>query len=353
MVVVIEPDVALGTTINDVDIFEDGQPDSLEILSDAPHLEHPFATYKNFQLVGNGEQTNGYCGVYIGIMGCIDVPSHKVTTLEGVNYAGKIDRRLVHHHCNKPSCPTCYKKGWAVRQAFKIAERLKEASKRFGAIEHLMISLPDSEYGLIECSLKDMRKKVNGLLKRVGVVGGVVILHAFRYNHQDLWYFSPHFHVVGFIKHGYSRCRNCPTKWNCKASCDGADARFWKLYQDTGYKVKVFGKRKSIVGTLYYQLNHASILLDVERFHVYTYFGVVSYHKLKVDVKEHKRVCRICGKELVWLKYHGDKAIISDVGSPFYEGMSFEDFEEGGIPVYDEAPKRRSVSYDNHVEDYF
>lgn len=336
----IEPEVGLSTTINDVDIFEDGQPDSLEILSDAPHLEHPFATYKNFQLVGNGSQTNQFCGAYIGIMGCIDVNSHKVRTLEGVNYSGKIDRRLVHHYCNKPSCCVCYKKGWAVRRAFAIASRLKEASKRHGAIEHLMISLPKKDYGLILCSLKDMRKKVNKLLKRVGVIGGVIILHAFRYNHQDLWYFSAHFHIVGFIKHGYARCRNCPTKWNCKASCDGFDAKAWKLFQDTGYKVKVFGKRKTVVGTLFYQLNHSSILLNVERFHVYTYFGVVSYHKLKISVKEHKRCCRICGKELVRLRYSGSRAIVSDVNSPFYEGMSFEDLVEDGIIVYSVAPKR-------------
>jgi len=265
--------------------------------------------------------------------------------LEGVNYAGKIDRRLVHHFCNKPSCSRCYKKGWAVRQAFKISDRLKEASKKFGLIEHLMISVPKKDYGLILCSLKAMRKKVNKLLKRVGVVGGVVILHGFRYNHQDLWYFSPHFHVVGFILGGYSRCRNCPTKWACKASCDGFDSRAWKLFQDTGYYVKVFGKRKTIVGTLYYQLNHSTILKNVERFHVYTYMGIVSYHKLKVTPEVHKHHCRICGKELVWLKYHGDKAIISDRNSPFYKPMSFEDFEENGVPVYEEAPERCSGNH--------
>jgi len=334
----IEPEVALGTTLNEEDVFEDYQPETFEILSDAPALEHPYANYKNFQLVGNGEETNGYCAQYIGIMGCVDGEAHRLVTLDGVNYAGKIDRRLVHHYCNKPSCPTCYKKGWAVRQAFKICARLKKASKRFGLIEHLMISLPKKDYGLILCSLKDMRKKVNELLKHVGVVGGVVILHAFRYNHQDLWYFSAHFHVVGFILGGYSRCRNCPTKWNCKPSCDGADARFWALYQDTGYYVKVFGKRKTVVGTLYYQLNHASILKDVERFHVYTYFGIVSYRKLKITVESRKRSCRICGKDLVWLKYHGDKAVVTDRASPYYEPMSFEDFEEGGVPVYSVAP---------------
>jgi len=342
----IEPEVALGTTINEVDMFEDGQPETFEILSDAPVLEHPYATFRNFQLVGNGEQTNEYCGRYIGLMGCLRTDLHKLTTLDGVSYEGKIDRRLVHHFCNKPSCPKCYKKGWAVRQAFKISARLKLASRKLGLIEHLMISLPKKDYGLILCSLKSMRAKVNRLLKKSGVVGGCVILHGFRYNDQDLWYFSPHFHVVGFILGGYSRCRNCPTKWACKASCDGFDSRAWALYQDTGYVIKVFGRRKTIVGTLYYQLNHASILKNVERFHAYTYFGTVSYHKLKVTVELRKSFCRICHSELVWIRYHGDKAIISDRNSPFYESKSFEDFEEGGLPVYDEAPRRRSGNYE-------
>jgi hypothetical protein len=84
---------------------------------------------------------------------------------------------------------------------------------------------------------------------------------------------------------------------------------------------------------------------DVERFHVYTYFGNVSYHKLKVHVVLHKAVCRICRHDLVWIRYHGDKAIVTDRDSPSYVRDSFEDYMENGIPVYDESPKRRSVSY--------
>lgn len=338
--------MALGTTLNEEDLFEDEQP---EILSNALHMKHPYAEFGSFQLVGNGSQTNEYCGRYIGLMGCLRVDLHKLTTLDGVNYAGKIDRRLVHHWCNKPSCPTCYK-AWAVRSALRISARLKEASKRgFGQIEHLMISLPKKDYGF---SLKSMRAKVKRLLRKRGVVGGTPIFHAFRYNLQDLWYFSPHFHIVGFISGSY-RCRGCKFKSNCKAGCDGFDARAWKLQQVDGYVVKVFGKRKTVVGTLYYQLNHATIVKGVERFHVYTYFGNVSYHKLKVSVELHKSVCRICRHGLIWIRYHGVKAIVTDRSSLSYERDSFEDYCEGGVPVYVESPKRRSVSYDNHVEDYF
>lgn len=319
---------------------EDEQP---EILSDAPHMKHPYAEFGDFQLVGNGEQTNEYCGRFIRMEGCLREDLHRIMTLDGVNYAGKIYRRLVHHWCNKPSCPICYKSGWDVRSAFRITARLKEASKRFGQIEHLMISLPTKDYGL---SLKAMRAKVKRLLKKRGVIGGCAIFHAFRYNLRDLWYFSPHFHVVGFILGGYAKCRNCPRKWNCKAGCSGFDDRAWQLQQKDGYVVKVFGKRKTIVGTLYYQLNHATIVKNVERFHVYTYFGNVSYHKLKVTIELRKAVCPICKHDLVRIRYFGDKAIVTDRNSPFYERDSFEDYEEDGRAVYVESVKQSSGSYE-------
>jgi len=325
---------------------EDEQP---EVLSDAPHLKHPYAEFGKIQLVGNGEQTNEYCGRFIGMKGCLRDDLHDKITLDGDNHKGKIYRRLVLHHCNKPSCPVCYKSGWAVRSAHRIADRLKKASKRFGQIEHLMISLPTKDYGL---SLKAMRAKVKRLLIKRGVVGGCTIWHAFRYNLQDLWYFSPHFHVVGFILGGYSTCRNCSRKSNCKAGCGNFDDRAWRLFNKDGYYCKVFGKRKTIVGTLYYQLNHSAIVKDVERFHAYTYFGNVSYRKLKVTVEMRKAVCRICQHELVWIRYHGSKAIITDSASPYYERDSFEDFFEDGVAVYDESPKRSSGSYEYNSEDY-
>jgi len=335
--------VALGTTLNEEDVFEDEQP---EILSDAPHMKHPYAEFGKFQLVGNGAQTNQFCGRYMGMMGCLREPLHeKIMMLDGVSYAGKIDRRLVHHWCNKPSCPVCYKSGWAVRQAFKIEARLKEASKRFGQIEHLMISLPKKDYGL---SLESMRAKVKRLLRERGVIGGCTIWHGFRYNVQDLWYFSPHFHIVGFILGGYGKCRGCKKYCLAHPECDGFEHRTRRAFVKDGYICKVFGRRKTIVGTLYYQLNHSTIIKGVERFHVYTYFGNVSYRKLKVTVEMRKAVCRICKHDLIWIRYHGVKGIVTDRSSPFYERDSFEDFFEDGVAVYVESPKRRSGSYEDY-----
>jgi len=316
------------------DVFEDEQP---KVLKDTiPLLENGWASYGDYQLVGNGEQTNEFCGKYIGLKGCLRVDLHNLITLDGVNYAGKIFRRKVHHWCDKPSCPICFKSGWAVREAGNIEGRLKEASKRFGQIEHLTISVPVKDYGL---DLKPLRLKVTKILRDVGVVGGVEIFHGFRYNLKRGWYWSPHFHVLCFILGGYSRCRNCSRKWNCLAGCGGFDDRAWQLFQKDGYYVKVFGKRKTIFGTAWYQLNHSTIKKGVRRFHVATWFGNCSYRKLKVTVEMRKAVCPICRHELVRIRYFGDKAIITDRNSPCYEQDSFEDYEEDGRIVYVEKVK--------------
>lgn len=328
-------------SVLDEDVFEDEQPTVLK--ETVPILKHAWASFGDFQLVGNGSQTNQFCGKYIGLKGCLRVDLHNLITLDGVSYKGKIDRRLVHHWCNKPSCPVCFKSGWAIREAHAIEARLKEASKRFGQVEHLSISLPSKDYGL---DLESMRRKIIKLLKVRGVIGSCLIFHGFRYNLRKQWYWSVHFHVLGFILGGYACCRNCPTKWNCKASCDGFDARAWKAYQSDGYYVKVFGKRKTIFGTAWYQLNHATIDVTKKRFHVATWFGCCSYRKLKVTVEMRKAGCRICKHDLVRIRYFGDKAIVTDRSSPYYERDSFEDYEEDGRIVYVESVKRRSGSYE-------
>jgi len=327
--------MSFDTSVLEDDMFEDEQPKDLK--ETIPILKDAWASFGDYQLVGNGSQTNQYCGRYIGLKGCLRTDLHRIMTLDGVNYAGKIFRRKVHHFCDKPSCPVCFKSGWAVRQAHNIEARLREASKRFGQVEHLTISVPAKDYDL---DLKPLRLKVIKLLKARGVVGGCLIFHGFRYNLSNGWYWSPHFHVLGFILGGYRKCRTCVRKWNCLSGCGGFDDRAWQAFQNDGYYVKVFGKRITIIGTSWYQLNHSSIKKGVKRFHVATWFGNVSYRKLKVTVELRKAVCPICKHDLVRIRYFGVKAIITDRNSPYYEQDSFEDYKEDGRTVYFESVKR-------------
>jgi len=164
-----------------------------------PLPENSYGEYGDFQLVGHGKQTNDYCGKFRKLYGCSRVELHDRITLDGQNFKGKVYFKPVFYSCDKPSCPKCYRYGWAVREARSIEGRLAEASKRFGLVEHIVCSVPLKDYGL---SYEAMRRKADRVLLSRGVVGGVKIFHAFRYDLRKYWYFSPHFHVLGFILGG-------------------------------------------------------------------------------------------------------------------------------------------------------
>lgn len=272
-----------------------------------------FASNGEYTLVGHGQVARANCGTFNMFYGCIRKELHNIirwnsknSGLENLRNKGYFKRVL--NTCHRSDCPVCYKVGWAVREATNMENRLAQASKRWGPVEHIIASVPAKDYGL---GLEASRKKVVRALVARGVIGGGLIVHHFRYNDAEQarrkgammgWYFSPHWHVLGFIQGGY-RCRGCHS--SCYG-CDGFKSKVRQQYAKDGYVVKVKGKRKTVGGTAWYQLNHASVKAGATRFHVATWFGVCSYRKLKVmkaDVK--KPVCPICGHELVHLRYFG------------------------------------------------
>ncbi|MCW4019351.1 MAG: hypothetical protein NWF00_11855 [Candidatus Bathyarchaeota archaeon] len=200
-------------------------------------FQKKFWSEGDYELVGHGKITDGKCGKFLGYHGCVRTELHNKTTLDGVNYHGKVFIRKIHCTCHKPTCPICYKNGWAVREAKMIAARLVECSNRFGQVEHIIVSIPKSDYGL---SLEESRRKaVHVVMKNRGIVGGVMIFHAFRYRNRDTllkgifypqgWYWSPHFHVLGYILGGYGKCRSCKfakekTFSDCR-SCAGFEGK--------------------------------------------------------------------------------------------------------------------------------
>jgi len=164
-----------------------------------PSVKDGFGEFGDLQLVGHGKQTNAYCGMYAGLKGCLNTKEHNKVVFDknGVlnNCSGKIFRRIIHNSCNRPSCPVCYV-SWAMRKAKKMAFILGEASKQYGKVEHLMVSVPVKDYDL---SFVAMRRKTIKIAKSRGVLGGSLIPHAFRYNRIKKWYFSPHWHTLCFI----------------------------------------------------------------------------------------------------------------------------------------------------------
>jgi hypothetical protein len=268
-----------------------------------PYVDSDFE-HGEFKLVGHGDVTNEKCGQFSGYyMGCDRVDLHNKITLEGVNYAGKdFVKKAIIHTCDKPSCPICFKKGWAVRQALSAEARLYEASLRFGMVEHIVASVPKADYGL---SLEELREKVRKILKARGVVGGCIIFHGFRFDKKKLvWKYGLHFHVLGFVFGGY-KCRGC--KKNCieYPECNGFEKRTREAYKKDKCIVKILGKRKTVGGTLWYQLNHSTYKKNSVRGHILTWFGCVSYRKMKVTVEMRKSVCPICQHDLVKLRYNG------------------------------------------------
>jgi hypothetical protein len=280
-----------------------------------------------FSLVGHGNVTNSWCGSFKSHWGCLRIELHDKITLDGHNYKGKVHVQKVFNSCDKPSCPVCYKRGWAVREAGRIEARLKEAAKRFGQVEHIVCSVPVKDYSL---DLERLRKKVTEVLANCGVVGGCIIFHGFRYRREKGWYWNVHFHILGFVLGGYSRCRHC-TGGNCYA-CDGVEGRLYRAYRESGYIIRVLGERRTVGGTAWYQLNHATLKVGAKRFRVATWFGVCSYRKLKVSPELRRRFCPICQHELEKLRYFGSKDWFS---GEFEKKNTFEaDYCEDGRIVW-------------------
>jgi hypothetical protein len=306
-----------------VDVVEDDY--------DGEPLEDGWGTYGDYQLVGHGKPANEYCGKFLSFRGCIRVDLHGGSRLDGKDYSGKAFIRVVHHWCDKPTCPICFKHGWAVRAAGKIEGRLAEASKRFGAVEHIVVAIPPEFYGL---SLEAMREKAKEVLYARGVIGGVVIFHGFRYNLRKYWYWSPHFHVLGHILGGYG-CRGCE---KCFKGCGGFVDRSYRCFEKDSCIVRVLGKRKTVFGTAWYQLNHASVKLGVQRFHVASWFGVCSYRKLKVTVERKKDLCPICFEETVRLHHLGSRPVVKDRNASGFVGAFLDDlFDNDGSANWVEA----------------
>jgi len=323
-------------------------------------VESKWGHVEDWLIAGNGEVTNPdkddpkACGKFYGIKGCLNVEGHNKTTLDGVNHKGMMYGRKQFRYCNNPRCPTCHDHGWGAREARKAEARLLKGKKRFGQIEHITVSPPIKGYDWLRNPEKERiyrRTRLRRILDKHGIMGGLVIFHPARYaNARESaekgvpfgWYFSPHYHIVGFIKNGYSRCRGC--KYNnkydrdrCRA-CKGFEGRVRRLNAKHGFIVKVLGERKSIWGTVYYQLDHCGVTVENSGYHNVTWFGVVSYCALKlieddfVEVGFKHNLCPICQEPLEDLYY---------LGSDYYrfaEEFWVKEFEE---PFLDKDGKPR------------
>jgi hypothetical protein len=330
-----------------------------------------FAEDSECFLVGHGERKDGNCGIFgrrkvKKLRGCLRVHLHNLVTLDeerNKKYRNKIYVERVFYSCNRPECPSCGVSGWAVREAGNAEAILKVHSKKLGQEEHIILS-PSSR--LYHLSLDKLRAEARKALLVRGVSGGCMVYHHFRYRNPLVarrtgllagWYKSPHFHIVGFIRGGYGKCRHCKKALKAGyvggevcAGCNGFEAVTRRANVKDGWICKVKGERKTVGGTLWYELSHASLRKGVKKQVVVTWFGECSYRKSKImkgDLPHKEHLCKICGEKLYDIVFLGDyrKLLTFMSGFKDSEGFMLDAKDENGEWLWRSAYSDKEVRH--------
>jgi hypothetical protein len=277
-------------------------------------FRNEFWRYGDYELVGHGSPSGPDCGKFKHFMGCLRIDLHNQVRWFYPNLIkNAVFVKSVYCSCDKPTCPVCFMFGWAVRQASRMEAKLKEYSKKYGLVEHIVASPP---INLFDKTLEELRKIALKIMHNRGIIGGAMIFHGFRYaNRWESykygvpfgWRWSPHFHIVGFVGgEGYTQCRKCKGA-DCY-ECEGFEGVTRREHKKDGWVVKVLEKRKTVGGTCWYQLNHCSIRRGSKKSHAVTWFGVCANGKMKLsnfdDVGVQSK-CPICSCDLVRVRYLG------------------------------------------------
>jgi len=218
------------------------------------------------------EEPKADCGKWL-TKGCLNVHAHK-----GTEFEGKVFVKTFQKSCYRASCMTCFRK-WMARESNKATRRIEKYEKLSKKpAKHIVVSVPSWLHNI---PIKEMRKRAYKILKSVNAIGGSVIFHPFRYHKKNKqWYYSPHFHCIGF----------------------GWISNTEEIYNQHGWIVKNKGTRESVFATFYYQLSHAGIKFG---YHSVTWFGELSYSKLKVEEEPNPDVCPLCSAKLRLVFHYG------------------------------------------------
>ncbi len=222
------------------------------------------------------------CGKWL-TKGCLDYLAHEKCNHAKEHY-GKVFVKSFQKSCYRAICMTCFKK-WMARESNKSKQRIKKYEKMTSKhVKHIIISVPRWEY---YTEKKVMAKKAYKILKELGCEGGAVVFHPFRkhviYVKDEIkfeWYYSPHFHVLGF----------------------GWIEGVAENYQKNGWIVKNKGTRDSTFATIYYILSHAGIK---KHNHSLVWFGNLSYSKLKIEKEPENNVCPCCSAKMNLVFHYG------------------------------------------------
>lgn len=287
--------------------------------------------------VGRGAVVSPHCAEWRSVKVCEHVENHSVV-YQGVDFTDKFVVSHYHWFCHSPLCPKCFLRGYTVRQAQAIEAKLSVGVERgFGDVEHIVVSAPESDYGL-DWSVLRRKAKIVELDREV--LGACLIPHAFR-KVNGMLRFRPHFHSLGFVNGGFDACRNCVhTKADC-SECENFKGRQVRGFAKDGWIVKVESKRKSVVGTAHYLLTHATVKVGLKRTHVVSWFGVLGNNRgvksRKVKAVAVCPICKISGvdSEMAPKRFLGKEFIAKDIGDPDYRRVfPMEEFDPSGMPNF-------------------
>lgn len=292
-----------------------------------------------WKLPGHGDPYSN-CG-HLLTLGCLNVAGHNQSNLDGIDTIGRAFIRVKKRTCLRAECPVCYEK-WAGKETGRMETRLK-AWKLGGRVIHYVISPPGGLYHLpiqdyyvkgyskrkgafIDRKRPGLRSLAYKIARKTGLFGGSCIVHPFREackvcgSPKDtetkrclscgamefLWYFSPHFHFLG-----YGWIKGDKVK---------------AVYEKSGWICKNAGIRDSVGATALYQLSHCGVH---KRYHSVTWMGALSYNRLRVLLAQEKKpTCPLCGNDLVKVLYIGE-GHKPDLEGDYY--LKPDEWTEGGF----------------------
>lgn len=243
-----------------------------------------------WRLAGTEKVTAYYCGTFRNLSGCLNVEGHDVVDVLGRDFRKKAIYKPTYVSCGKPSCPKCYR-AWCLDEATNMDAKLAVSSKRWGLVEHVVISVALKDYDL---SPKKLFGKLYKYMEELGIVGALVIPHPFRFDSDGRPYFSMHFHLLAHIVAGY-KCRGCDkSESECRA-CGLFVDKAYRLNELGGWVFRVLEKRRSVFWTCVYQLSHSGYRVEAKCHHVVRAVGVCK--GVKVSRKKRRALCPVCGEE--------------------------------------------------------
>jgi hypothetical protein len=242
------------------------KPSEPDYLEDHQFMTNWYDTWHQGWHLPGTKEPHDWCGLW-QTRGCLNVEGHKNSNHEGQVYVRQFQRS-----CFRPDCKKCFRR-WIARQANRSTSRiLKYEMQSKMKPKHIVLSVSEWDCGLL---FKDLKKKAIAILKSINCFGGTIIFHPFRFNKKlRVFYYSPHFHIIGF----------------------GIVIGIAESFRKYGWFVKDLGFRESVFQTFYYLLSHCGIK---KGFHALTWFGSCSYSKLKIEKEPDSNICPACGKKLV------------------------------------------------------